>query len=67
MHCWHMPSVIVTDRDLACMNAIGKIFSISVISYADDIKGKIFLLNTRKFLTEKRGLTYSWLHEICWY
>ena len=29
MHGWHMLSVIITDRDLACINAIEKILSIS--------------------------------------
>ena len=28
MHGWHMSSVIITDKDLACMNAIEKIFPI---------------------------------------
>ena len=66
MHGWHMLSVNVTNRDLACMNIIEKYFLSLVISYADSIKGKTFLLNARKFLIEKRGLTYSWLHRICW-
>jgi len=29
MHGWNMPSVSITDRDLACMNAIEKIFPTS--------------------------------------
>jgi len=34
---WHISSVIITDRDISCMNVTEKIFSTSRHSYVDGL------------------------------
>jgi len=61
MHGWHVPSVIITDRDLACMNTIEKIFPTSCHFLCKWHIRKNILAQCKKIFDQKRGLTYSWL------
>jgi len=63
MHGWQISFVIVTDRDLACINAVEKIFPKSHYLCRWHIRKNI-LAHYKKYFDTKERLTSSWLHGI---